>query len=64
MSDTLLSVREAAEVLGLSRQRVQRLCLQGRLGRKVGTAYVITAVELSAFRRRPRKPGRPVKSGG
>lgn len=56
----LLSTTEAAKVLGVNEQRIRQLCAEGRMGRKVGRDWVITAEEIEA--NRVRKPGRPAKS--
>lgn len=58
--EVLLSTAEAAEVLGISERRVRALCAAGRMGRQVGTTWVITPEEIEA--NRVRKPGRPAKS--
>jgi len=58
----LLSVAEAAERLGLSRGRVQKLCQEGRLGQLAGNYYVILEDELRKFQKKPRPPGRPKSS--
>jgi len=55
----LLTVNDAAEVLGVSPERVGQICRQGRLGQKVGERWVIPRDELEQFRRIPRKRGRP-----
>lgn len=56
----LYTVTEAAEALELSEPRVRTLCQEGRMGRKVGRDWVITAEEIEAMRDRP-GPGRPRK---
>jgi excisionase family DNA binding protein len=55
---SLYTVTEAAEVLGLSVSRVRKLCADGRMGRKVGSTWIITAAEIEANTDRP-GPGRP-----
>jgi hypothetical protein len=55
----MLTVRQAAVILGLSPTQVRRLCEQGRLGEHVGPIWVITQEELDRLERRPR--GRPKK---
>ena len=54
----LLSVRDAAECLGVSLRRIQKLCEQGRISaQKVGQAWVILGPMVD-----PRRPeGRPPK---
>jgi hypothetical protein len=56
----LHTVAEAAEALELSEPRIRTLCQEGRMGRKVGRDWVITADEIEAMRDRP-GPGRPRK---
>ena len=55
----LLSVVKAAEKLGLSKRRVQKLCEEGRIGQQVGSVYVIPETELKTFAKILRPPGRP-----
>jgi excisionase family DNA binding protein len=57
--EDLLSTAEAAEVMDVSRRRVQALCKEGRLGLKVGRAYVIPRAQAEAFE--PNPVGRPPK---
>lgn len=58
--EKLLSVREAAEILGVNRQRIQQFIESERLpAEKVGTYYVIRESDLDPLR--DRKPGRPKK---
>lgn len=48
----LLSVAAAADLLGLSRRQVYRLCATGRFGTLIPqSGYVITRAELARFRR-------------
>ena len=57
----LLSVREAAEALGVNRQRVQQLIESKRLpAEKVGAFYVIREIDLELVRER--KVGRPPRA--
>jgi excisionase family DNA binding protein len=47
---TLLSVREAAQLLKLSRQRIEEFILKERLpAQKVGTQWTIELAELERF---------------
>ena len=55
----LLNVDKAAQELDLSPARVRRLCLEGRLGQKVGGRWVVPEDELRMFAQIPRRPGRP-----
>lgn len=58
--DRYLSVREAAEVLGVSRGRVHQFVCEGRLHpSRIGNLLVFPAGEIDRFRRIPRLPGRP-----
>lgn len=57
----LLSVKQAAESLGVNRQRVQQLIESKRLpAEKVGAFYVIREIDLDLVRER--KVGRPPKT--
>ncbi len=63
MSDeeVLLSVKEAAVVLGVNRQRIQQLIEADRLpAQKVGAYYVIKESDLELVKER--KAGRPKKN--
>lgn len=54
----LITVVQAAELLGVSRPRVQVLIAAGRLpAQKIGSQYVIDKKDLGKVR--DRKPGRP-----
>jgi excisionase family DNA binding protein len=56
----LLSVKQAAEILGVNRQRVQQLIESERLpAEKVGAYYVIKETDLELVKER--KVGRPPK---
>lgn len=48
----LLSTIEAAEVLELTRRRVQKFCEEGRLGFRVGGRYAIPFEELRRFKKK------------
>ena len=57
----LLSVKQAAEALGVNRQRVQQLIESKRLpAEKVGAFYVIREIDLELVRER--RTGRPPKA--
>lgn len=58
----LLSVKQAAEELGLSENRVREFCQEGRFGEKVGHQWIITRAELEDFKKIPRKRGNPRKN--
>jgi excisionase family DNA binding protein len=58
----LLNVTQAAELLGLSAERVGQFCREGRIGQKVGERWVIPRDELEQFRKIPRQTGRPAAS--
>ncbi len=60
-NDKLLSTVEAAESLGVNRQRVQALITEGRLpAQKIGNSYVIKESDLELVK--DRKTGRPPKT--
>src|SRR3712207_1697571 len=55
---TLLSTTEAAAYLGVKRQRILQLAAEGRIGRRIGSAWAFTRTELDAYRTQ-RRIGRP-----
>jgi excisionase family DNA binding protein len=58
-----ISTTEAAEILGISRQRVLTLVQDGRLKAiKVANVYLIKKADLADVK--DRKPGRPSKGQG
>lgn len=56
---SLFTVKQAAQRLGVSVRRVQKLCEADRLGQKVGNTYIIPEDELRKFSKIPRPAGRP-----
>lgn len=60
LGDELYTVAEAAEALELSEPRVRVLCQEGRMGKKVGRDWVISAEDIETMKDRP-GPGRPHK---
>ena len=59
-NDRLLSVAEAAELLGVSRWRVNQFITEQRLpAQKIGRSYVVKELDLELVRER--KTGRPPK---
>lgn len=61
-TEHLLTVPEAAALLGVTEARVRQLCNKGRLGRKFGNQWAISRDELRQFALIPRNPGRPRSS--
>ena len=59
MTDTLLSIPQAAQRLGLSASLIRRYCRQGRLGIKVGGRWVIPLDHIEQFVKEPRPIGYP-----
>jgi excisionase family DNA binding protein len=58
LEDTHLSTSQAAEILGISRQRVLQLIQQGSLkATKIASVYLIKKSDLVDVK--DRKPGRP-----
>jgi len=56
----LISVKEASEILGVSRWRINQFINEGRLpAKKIGRSYVIKESDLELVRER--KVGRPKK---
>jgi excisionase family DNA binding protein len=60
--DEYLNMTEAAVYLGVTKQRVHTLAVQGRIGRQVAGHWLFTKAELDEYRS-TRKPagGRPKK---
>ena len=59
--EELITAGQAAQIAGLSRQRINQLAESGRLGRQVaGRYWVFTRREVEEYRDTPRdKGGRP-----
>jgi len=57
MEQNFLSVRQAAEYLGVTPARVRQICGEGKLGFKLDTRWAIPLAELKAYT--PRRAGRP-----
>ncbi len=56
----VLDVPSAAAELGVSREYIRRLVRENRVrGVRVGQAWAIEATSWKAFKRRPRRRGRP-----
>lgn len=53
MADRLYTTAEAAEILGIDRQRLRQLAADRDVGRKQGIAWMFTAGDLDALRVRP-----------
>lgn len=49
----LITSEEAAQIIGVTQQRVRAYCRQKRLGTKVGRAFVIPLSEARAFKPNP-----------
>lgn len=58
-----MGIEEAAEVIGVTPQRVRQFCREGRLGRRVGRTWIITREEAEAFADIPRNPGVRIRQG-
>jgi excisionase family DNA binding protein len=57
-----ITTDEAADVIGVSRDRVYALIRDGRLKpTKVGSVYLLLRSDVEAFAKKPRTPGRPKK---
>jgi excisionase family DNA binding protein len=60
IEDTHISTSDAAEILGVSRQRVLQFIQEGRLkATKLASVYLIKKSDLTEVKHR--KPGRPSK---
>ena len=58
----VMTVADAAGVLGMSTRRVRALCAAGRLvGRRVGRDWAVSAVSVAKYR--PSPAGRPAQTG-
>lgn len=63
--EKLLSTKEAADYLGISRQSMHSIAVRNGIGRQIGRAFVFTKGELDAWVEKPRPlGGRPPKSYG
>ncbi len=59
----IIFTSDAARILGLSETRVRVLIRAGRLpAARMGRLWVLDPRVVRAFRRKPRRPGRPRKS--
>jgi excisionase family DNA binding protein len=56
-TDKLLSPAQAAEIMGVSKRRVQKLCEEGRIGVRIVDRFYIDRDDAKKFR--PNPPGRP-----
>ncbi len=57
-----MSANEAAEYLGVHRQRIYQLIRERGLGRKIAGYWVFTKEELDAYEKQPKGPGGRPKS--
>ncbi len=55
----LLTLAEAATILGVSRIRMHQFCREGRIGHKIAGRWLIIEDELRLFRQIPRPRGNP-----
>ncbi len=61
-NDEYLNAVQAAEYLGVSKQRISELTQAGRIGRRIAGHPVYTRQELDEYRSQPKdKGGRPKK---
>ena len=59
-TNDLLTVPEAARLVGLDPSRVRTFCVSGLLpATKVGRDWLVKGSDVVRFARKPRKPGRP-----
>ena len=56
----LLTVSQAAEVVGVTTRRMRQFFQEGRLGFVLGTIYVATREQVEEFAKIERKPGNPM----
>lgn len=64
MRQTLITVAEAAEIVGVTPARVRQLIREGRLpAESVGPIWLLRRGQVTTFARKPRPNGRPKQSG-
>lgn len=54
-TSTLYTVKEAAEIIGVTDARIRQLCIKHDLGRKFGATRVLTTEELNMLKATPRR---------
>ncbi len=60
-----LNAVQAADYLGVGRQRIYQLADAGKIGRRIAGYWVFTKPELDAYKAQPKsKGGRPKESAG
>jgi excisionase family DNA binding protein len=60
-----LNAVQAADYLGVGRQRIYQLADAGKIGRRIAGYWVFSKSELDAYKARPKsKGGRPKESAG
>ncbi len=66
MDEDLLSAKQAAEFLGVTRARINQLAEEGRLTRReIGGYFLYLRSELEAYKNAPKdKGGRPKEEAG
>lgn len=57
--ERLYTLREASELAFLQPVTLRKHCLAGRIGRKLGTQWVLTDDDIETARLLNHKPGRP-----
>jgi hypothetical protein len=63
ISSEPITTTDAADILGVSEERVRQLCQGGFIGRKFGNQWLLTADEVERFKpNHKRTPGPPKKS--
>lgn len=60
-TEQLLSPSQAAEIIGVTKRRVNQLCDEGKLGFRIGRLFFIPREQAKKFKRPP--IGRPPKNG-
>jgi len=56
-----MTVEEVAKELGVSQERIRKLCQVGQMGEKVAGVWLITRDQVDEFKRTRRPRGRPSK---
>ena len=59
MMEDRLDCTQSAPIIGVTARRVRAICINGRLGRKLTSSYIISREELLEFLKVERKVGNP-----
>ena len=59
-TDDLISPSDAAKIIGVTKRRVNQLCVEGKLGFRIGRVFMVPKEQARKFKRPP--IGRPPKN--